>query len=215
MGCEDLGGTFDWDFNDVVFGVSHVAGEDHATVTALASGGTLPVYIYSKYPQLKGTQEITNPGNILIPNGTGDGEFHKWWGATRPSYAIINASNWGAMGNSVTVKVDPDTFTMSTAGDPKSYSQNTLDADGNMGGFKVIVKKDGGDTTTITPPVYNADYEAPQMFLVPDTWKWPREMQDIRGVYLDFVEFKANWWTNPNGPQKDNIINHSWSHPTK
>ena len=36
---EDLGGTNDFDFNDVVFSVSHVAGKENATVQPLAAGG--------------------------------------------------------------------------------------------------------------------------------------------------------------------------------
>ena len=43
---EDLGGTDDFDFNDVVFSVSHVSGQPHATVKPLAAGGTLPAHIY-------------------------------------------------------------------------------------------------------------------------------------------------------------------------
>ena len=42
---EDLGGTDDFDFNDVVFSVSHVAGQPHANVKLLAAGGTLPAKI--------------------------------------------------------------------------------------------------------------------------------------------------------------------------
>ena len=39
--CEDLGTSDDFDFNDIVFSVSYVAGKTEATVTALAAGGTL------------------------------------------------------------------------------------------------------------------------------------------------------------------------------
>ena len=42
---EDLGGTCDFDFNDIVFSVSHVSGQPHANVKLLAAGGTLPAYI--------------------------------------------------------------------------------------------------------------------------------------------------------------------------
>ncbi len=42
---EDLGGIGDFDFNDVVFSVSHVSGQPHANVKPLAAGGTLPAYI--------------------------------------------------------------------------------------------------------------------------------------------------------------------------
>ena len=45
---EDLGGTGDFDFNDIVFSVSHVSGQPHANVKLLAAGGTLPAYICFK-----------------------------------------------------------------------------------------------------------------------------------------------------------------------
>ncbi len=41
LACEDLGEDADYDFNDVVLRISHVAGETTAHCTLLASGGTL------------------------------------------------------------------------------------------------------------------------------------------------------------------------------
>lgn len=46
VACEDLGSTGDYDFNDVVFGVSYVSGTKEATVTPYAAGGTLAATIY-------------------------------------------------------------------------------------------------------------------------------------------------------------------------
>lgn len=40
-----MGNKDDFDFNDVVFSVSHVSGQPHANVKPLAAGGTLPAYI--------------------------------------------------------------------------------------------------------------------------------------------------------------------------
>ena len=42
MAYEDLGGTFDYDFNDVVFRVSHVSGDNYAMIYPKGAGGTLP-----------------------------------------------------------------------------------------------------------------------------------------------------------------------------
>lgn len=44
--AEDLGNTFDLDYNDVVVEVSYVNGKDKATITPRAAGGTLASYIY-------------------------------------------------------------------------------------------------------------------------------------------------------------------------
>ena len=53
--CEDLGNTFDWDFNDLVFDVTVYNGEYgngqsgyFAQITLQAAGGTLPIYIGQK-----------------------------------------------------------------------------------------------------------------------------------------------------------------------
>lgn len=53
--CEDLGNTFDWDFNDLVFDVTVYNGEYgngqtgyYAQITLQAAGGTLPIYIGQK-----------------------------------------------------------------------------------------------------------------------------------------------------------------------
>lgn len=40
---EDLGASYDFDFNDIVLKITHVSGRTTATVTVLAAGGTLPV----------------------------------------------------------------------------------------------------------------------------------------------------------------------------
>lgn len=44
--CEDLGGSFDTDFNDVVLKVGHVSGRKNALVTPQAAGGTLASYTF-------------------------------------------------------------------------------------------------------------------------------------------------------------------------
>lgn len=46
LACEDLGSTDDFDFNDVVFRVSHIAGKTEAEVTVLDAGGILPATIF-------------------------------------------------------------------------------------------------------------------------------------------------------------------------
>ena len=53
--CEDLGNTFDWDFNDLVFDVTIYNGNYgngnsgyYAQITLQAAGGTLPIYIGQK-----------------------------------------------------------------------------------------------------------------------------------------------------------------------
>lgn len=45
LACEDLGGSFDYDFNDVVLKISHVTGDPFITITPVAAGGTLATTI--------------------------------------------------------------------------------------------------------------------------------------------------------------------------
>lgn len=63
LACEDLGNTDDFDFNDIVFSVSHVAGTTEATVTPLAAGGTLEAHIYY------GNQDLGEIHQLLGQNG--------------------------------------------------------------------------------------------------------------------------------------------------
>ncbi|MCD7926166.1 MAG: DUF4842 domain-containing protein [Bacteroides sp.] len=99
IACEDLGSVGDYDFNDVVFSVSHVSGESTAVVTPLAAGGTLPAKI------LYGGKEI--------------GEIHELLGGSNTS-TMINTSRWGKAGNPITITVGAD-FTMSS-GDMGGFS---------------------------------------------------------------------------------------------
>lgn len=45
--CEDLGHSYDWDFNDVVFNVTFIVegGVDYAYIVLEAAGGTMPIYV--------------------------------------------------------------------------------------------------------------------------------------------------------------------------
>ncbi len=214
IACEDLGGTYDFDFNDVVFGVTHIAGESKATITALASGGTLHVYLESRFRQAtNSSSKVETVDGItyytLTPEDTNDGEFHSWWGSDRPHSTIINASGWNGPGKSIEIEVD-ENFTLSDMSTvPGAPGAN----DANMGGFRVRVYRNGQDYNVISAPTQDASeagYEAPQMFLVPHTWKWPRERQFIRDVYTGFNDWQSEWWKLPDGPAGSNIIRHNW-----
>ena len=94
IACEDLGDTDDYDFNDVVFKVSHVSGQKTATVTPLAAGGTLATWI------------VYN--NVYL------GETHQLLGAkenTSGSYPMINTTTLTATATPQEVTV-PENFTI-------------------------------------------------------------------------------------------------------
>lgn len=93
VACEDLGSTGDYDFNDVVFGVSYVSGTKEAAVTPYAAGGTLAATIYC------GTQSV--------------GEIHALLGSSSTK-TMINTSKKEVVGKAVTVEVNSD-FSMSSS----------------------------------------------------------------------------------------------------
>lgn len=207
IACEDLGGTYDFDFNDIVFGITHVNGSEVATVTALAAGGTLPAYILSSYPQIDADGNVmpSSDGILRPANAAPDGEFHTWWGTDRHYKNTINVDSWTGRGASVTIKV-PSNFGMTMDENTSVLPSN----DQHMGGFRVMVGQPGSQTTIITAPNKNNTFEAPQMFLVPSKWFWPVEEQEIDGVYDGFIRWDEGWWTRRNGYAGSRVIQHAW-----
>ena len=223
MVCEDLGGSFDTDYNDVIFKVKHVSGKDKAKVTAMAAGGTLASYIV-----------LNNGSNPQVV-----GEIHQMLGAAPEKsgeYTPINAnSRYEAVGSVVTIDVPAD-FTM-------TYSTEVNSGAVNMGGFEIRTLNSGegpapvnatlndlsnSQTSIIAAP---GKGDAPYMLCLPYTytkqegnklntyvWAWPQELCTIcsntykngkyqgsnGGAYLDFGAWVSSysdnrdWYKNPN-----------------
>lgn len=180
IACEDLGGTYDHDFNDIVFGVQHEAGSKYAYVTALAAGGTLPIRIYYNGTEIKGG---TNPDDetmgaqytMYSPTDTKEfTEWHQWFGK---SYTQVTNANGFTVGATVRIVVD-ENFTMS--GDPNNPNI-TIGDNNRLGGFHVEVDQTDGTTTTIVAPVKGSDpgNHIPQMFVTTHKFEWPTERTPI------------------------------------
>lgn len=205
IAAEDLGGVYDFDFNDVVFGVTHISGENTATVKALASGGTLPVFLHSQHPQADGNHIMVGDKDyVLNPKAGGTGEFHSWFSRNTGSKTQVNHNEFTDDGAEVVISVDGD-FTISSS----TVSGVPFDNDGHMGGFWITVGKHD-DTTKIKAPK-KGENKAPQMFLVPSTWNWPAEGISIHDVYGEdnFVKWKDGWWL----PEfyGASYVNHTWN----
>lgn len=173
MACEDLGGSFDYDFNDLVFALRMTPLEDGVNsrldLIPLAAGGTLNDEIYYN-DQKKG--EIHS---IVSPSGPIDTPINVDAGSS-PSkgYPIVLES-------SISSETDI----------------NTLAAK-----VRIEVTKDASKTTNAEEGVnkYNIGYHyikdhpdaadrAPQVLLLPGGWDWPSEMTFICDVYPGF----ENW----------------------
>lgn len=190
IAVEDLGATDDFDFNDVVFGVSNPVtkadGKKYVTVRALASGGTLPIYV--RYN-----------GEDIVPEGTNNGEFHSWFEGNHPSNVVINAQGIRSTGKSYELQVD-DTFTLSCLQEVNGK---------NMGGFSVkVVKKGNSEVTEIAPPNLSEEGgEAPQMMCLPASWQWPTERTHISEAYDKFADWTKNHSVNTDW--HENVTNQS------
>lgn len=184
IACEDLGQIGDFDFNDLVFGVTYVSGREVAQVTPLASGGTYPIWLWYTAPDGTKTQLCE--------------EFHSIFGAATTEPVNVGKNVNGRWGGVYTIPV-PNTFSLSCVDNP---GHGTLD---NMGGFFVKVKRPDGDWGEVTAPMRG---DAPQMILIqavtetndengedtePYYWRWLRESQHITIAYPEFGEWGANY----------------------
>lgn len=93
VACEDLGTSDDIDFNDMVFSVNYVSGNDYATVKPLAAGGMLKAELYY--------------GEQLL------GEIHELLGVSGAdgSYPMVNTTTKTNTAEDIKVSVTKD-FTM-------------------------------------------------------------------------------------------------------
>lgn len=184
IGCEDLGSSFDFDFNDAVFGVSHFTTDDksqnYLKVKALAGGGTLPI-------QLLWTDPAGSTHNVGTDFDKTYLRWNNWFGIDNVAQIInCNHSNDGDAyeGGTVTIPLDrfPDyTITNDNFKDGSPYL---------MGGFSLAVYDNTGyEITREVKPIGNYQDDAerwtrtPQMILVHSAWKWPVECRPIFDAY--------------------------------
>ena len=195
VACEDLGGTYDYDFNDLVFEVtlhttttetstsggssagSSVSFSSEVLFRPLAAGGTLPAKVYL------GETEI--------------GEIHALLGGSGTSTST--PINVGPKGSSVSLSgLDP---TPVNTGETYYTSIASVLED-----IKIVVTNEGNkDATEITAPNQDKTSNIPQMLLLPKGWDWPTEQTHIYNVYPEF----ENWATDmtKNGWIKDPSTN--------
>ena len=229
LACEDLGGSFDIDYNDVVFSVEHISGQNKAKLTPLAAGGTLASYIYFQDPRGNGNR------NKCF------GEIHQLFGAAEAEsgeYEIVNArSRYEKIAPTIEFDVD-ENWTMAYYSTGETGGTNYGGAV-NMGGFEIRTLKSGEDAplvfdlndakfsgaSKIQPSTLDRGDNVPYILCLPYSykhfnynranpeagkktvcvWAWPTELTTIcnengtSGPYKDF----AGW-------VKDKNINTDW-----
>lgn len=189
VACEDLGSVDDFDFNDVVFEVEHVAGRLVATIRPLAAGGTLPTYL------CRDGKRVNNR------------EWHSLFGNFDHT-TMINTGRASGKASTFTIDVPSDfTLTSGITGDG-SIHENYKN---NMGGFSLEVLREDGKVTTIEAPGVGT---APQMILIfqkeNSKWEWPTERTNIQSAYPSFKDWMTgsdfsidkdgdNWFDHPSG----------------
>ena len=167
VACEDLGGSFDWDFNDVVYGIEHVSGQTNARIKLLAAGGTLPVSIsYNNTPITFASKKTT---------GSQTSDLHEAFGIDQK----------------VPVNVGAQTA------DPVYSNDFAVDANFSMtnegSNFRIMVKYNGDNGGFMDIGVPSHTGKEPQAILVADpNWKWPNELQNITIKYPGFEDWVKN-----------------------
>lgn len=187
--CEDLGNTFDFDFNDVVFDAtynvnsfsSYTEGEDiDVTITLRASGGTLPIYV-GKNPQSRSAEDLAQyeahhlMGQNTTSNPVNVGKNSKY-GAISTYHITMNSSDPGDIG--IWVENKGEYYNVA----------NKTGLDKYNGG--VAIKDENNANRSL----------APQQFAVPVGTRWMQECEFIERAYPDFPE----WVKDENYLNKDN-----------
>lgn len=183
VACEDLGGTYDYDFNDLVFELTkdeitthqidpnthEEIGEPTTTIEwsirALAAGGTLPATVYY--------------------DNTAIGEIHSMLGSSNTG-APINVASGTTPSIGTLVKLENV-----AEADQKEISKV-------LQHIKIVVenKDENLNAYEIKAPNKNVASNIPQMLLLPKGWDWPAEQTLIYKVYPKFENWAADMTQN-------------------
>lgn len=198
--CEDLGGDFDYDFNDVVWEVSQdvtvttqkqtVNGNVTTTgisyafadikVSLLANGGTLPVsLLYDGTPvSANGKTEL----HEILSGQTINTETNL--------YKAVNAlaKKDGQLIDANMEGKDP-VVVLTIPSNNEIIDINTITAK-----FKIQATGNDGTSYFVTAP--EKTNSAPQIIVLPGEWEWPTEHTSIETAYPDFKEWvRTATWT--------------------
>lgn len=178
--CEDLGNSFDWDFNDVVFDVSFQTTETwwpiykkatYAKITLQAAGGELPIIVG------------TNDSNYEVHKLLGDGTSTP---LVRPNKVAI-----------YTVEINKESGFWSWIGNLISNDQY----DASM----IPIYVNGNNINNLAQQLQRA--AVPQKFACPTSVDWSPELTNIAETYPNFTQWVQDagaqgiWDYNPKQQQ--------------
>lgn len=175
--CEDLGGSFDFDYNDVVFDVAYDGSKNEAIICLQASGGTLPIVVggasdtkYEAHYMLG--QSTDTPVNVDAPNGA------------RHEVAIyrISATDYLTDGqldfNKIPVLVKyKDSNSWSAVSDAQNIGVSPGMSESEFGDHHASIQE--GKKT-------------PRKFATAIGVNWMKELKCIRDGYQKFIEWVKN-----------------------
>ena len=187
ISAEDLGNTYDIDYNDVVVEVQYASGQTKANIIPLAAGGTLPSEIYfddkrlGEIHELLGGKKDEKTGLYTPINVWGKTPEKKYEGSTdNPN--IYNDLNIYDKGILVDVS---ETFSLATSRVGVNFDKDDAP---NMGGFKIKVTypgEEGEKPQTIQNSEETGQDNVPYVICTPKTYKdsegkmqhyrWPQE----------------------------------------
>lgn len=195
IAAEDLGNTYDWDFNDMVVAISYVTTDDPAKkeikVRPLAAGGTMRLYLMFDNPATSKTEMVGK-------------EIHNWLGGASNTPINVSANGEENAGEEVSIEwTSAEAFSLASHLDKTGLNETVT----NMGGFWVLVDKEGkydsssdfsdvkndDGSQAVTPNLVKGDSYSPQMICLGGQWCWPQEEQPIHEVYLGF----KGWLNEP------------------
>lgn len=174
VACEDLGSTFDLDFNDVVFRLNYSKTQDSLVITPLAAGGTLPVYLYYE------NQHI------------GNAEFHTLIDENQPidgKYTVLCADKKRNEENTKKIKIGiPTEFSIANT---KFIEKFSVRVDSKNSSASYFINNNDA-----------REGKAPQMLFLPGDWRWPKEQKHITEAYTGFKNWTKDlsvldWMNNP------------------
>lgn len=222
--CEDLGGTWDWDFNDIVYDVEYSDAENENDQNAKAKiqvklqavGGTLPVvmefanstdskyHISSMSVDNNSTDGLTRDLHVVLSNQTPDNKTKL--------YLPVNVPEHG--GQATIVNQTPKVVCTYTLNGRRF---DDLDPCIFVDLIKIKVQQNptSSSTTTTTvafPTQYNGTSKTPECFMTSISTPWPNEHQKVSDRFPGFnlwVEGKANnekWWSEGFGGGTTEVV---------